>query len=92
MFKFFKRAWMGAGYLEGYGHHPGTGILAIYILASGLAGARDGGWNGFFGGMAIATVFFLPIFILGSVSRAKDYERDVEQTFERLKRDYSGQR
>lgn len=88
MFKFFKRAWMGAGYLEGYGHHPGWSTIAIYIVASGFAGTGKGGVRGFFGGAAIAAAMIAPIFILGCVSRAKDYENDVEKTFEKLKKEY----
>ena len=80
--------WMGAGYLEGYGQHPGWSTIAIYVVASGLAGVQKGGSAGFFGGAAIAICMILPIFLAGCYSRARDYERDVEQTFEKLKKDY----
>lgn len=88
MLKFFKRIWMGAGYLEGYGHHPGWGVIAIYVFASGLAGIENGGVRGFIGGSIIAVVIIAPIFMLGCVSRAKDYENDVERTFDKLKKEY----
>lgn len=88
MLKFFKRIWMGAGYLEGYGYYPGYTVLSIYILASGLAGIRQGGWDGFWGGIAIALLAFGPIFLAGCYSRAKNYEQDVESTFNRLQRKY----
>lgn len=88
MLKFFKRVWMGAGYLEGYGEHPGTLHVVVMILCCGLAGAKRGDWAGFFGGIAIGVVAFLPFYIAGCVSRAKDYEKDVERTFQRLQKDY----
>jgi hypothetical protein len=88
MFKFFKRIWMGAGYLEGYGHHPGWSTMAIFIIASGAAGADKGGLNGFIAGCAIMAAVIAPIFFAGCYSRAKDYEQDVEATFNKLTRKY----
>lgn len=88
MRKIVKRIWMGAGYLEGYGHHPGWTVIAIYVVASGFAGIEKGGLRGFFVGAAIAIGVILPIFLAGCYSRAKDYEMDVEHTFEKLKKEY----
>jgi hypothetical protein len=86
--KFFKRAWLGAGYIEGYGHHPGTGVLLVMILCTGLAGAKKGNLSGFFGGIVIGAIAFLPFYIMGCVDRAKSYEEDVERTFQRLQKEY----
>jgi hypothetical protein len=87
MLKFFKRIWMGAGYLEGYGHHPGWSTIGIYIVAGGLAGIRNGGLNGFLGGAAITILCIGPFFMIGCYSRAQDYEQDMEQTFKILSKD-----
>ncbi len=88
--KLFKRIWMGAGYLEGYGHHPGWPVLGIFILGAALAGIERGGWSGFIAGGLIATCALAPFFMAGCVSRAREYEADVERTFQRLQRDYNG--
>jgi hypothetical protein len=88
--KAIKRIWMGAGYLEGYGHHPGWPVFGIFILASGLAGIRQGGLGGFIGGCVVGLVCLGPFFMIGCYSRAKDYEVDVKNTFNKLKRNYNG--
>jgi hypothetical protein len=85
MFKFFKRIWMGAGYLEGYGEHPGTLHLCAFILCSGLAGAERSGWEGFLFGALFCVAVTLPFYLGGCYSRALDYEKDVERTFNILK-------
>jgi len=86
MFKTIRRIIAGAGYLEGYGDHPGTGVVAVSILACGLAGAQRGSWAGFFGGMAFGFIAIMPFFAIGCIDRAKAYERDVEKTFNILKK------
>jgi hypothetical protein len=82
--KWLKRIVKGAGYLEGYGHHPGWPVLGIFILAAGLAGIRQGGFDGFAGGCVIGLVCLAPFFMIGCWSRAVDYEQDVERTFKIL--------
>jgi hypothetical protein len=77
---------MGAGYLEGYGHHPGTLVLLIYIVAAGLSGVQRGGWDGFIGGCAVGLICLGPFYLIGCYSRAKDYEEDMEKTFEILQK------
>lgn len=64
----------GAGYLEGYGDHPGTDLLLVFILMSGLAGAQRGGLVGFLGGAAIMALVMVPIWCIGCVGRARDYQ------------------
>lgn len=90
MRKFFERAWAGAGYLEGFGHHPGWLTLGIFILGAALAGIERGGLVGFAVGAITATCALAPFFIAGCVSRAREYEKDVEKTFQRLQKDYNG--
>ena len=64
----------GAGYLEDYGHHPGTDIMIVFILMGGLAGAARGGLWGFIGGCALLAVFFVPLWCVGCVNRARSYQ------------------
>jgi hypothetical protein len=85
--KLFKRIWMGIGYLEGYGHHPGWGMLAVFILVCGLAGVEKGHTAGFLGGMAFGTICFLPFFLAGCYSRAVSYEQDMVKTFDILQKE-----
>lgn len=73
--KLIKDIIQGAGYLEGYGKHPGTDMLLVFILMGGLAGAGKGGWPGFFGGALVMILFMGPLWIIGCVGRARDYQR-----------------
>lgn len=86
MLKLFSRIWRGAGYLEGYGYHPGTFHVIIMIFCCGLAGIDKGGVNGFLGGIAIGAFFFLPIYFAGCYGRTKMYEEDMEKTFNILQK------
>ena len=74
----------GAGYLEGYGDHPGTLPLFVFIILSGLAGI-DGGIMVALGCMGVMTVLLCPVWMVGCVSRARDYQRDQEQVARKLK-------
>jgi hypothetical protein len=84
MLKFFRHVRRGAGYLEGYGEHPGTLYLFAFILMGGLAGARGGIW-GFLGGAAPMALFMVPIYISGCVSRSKLADRDQERLMKLIK-------
>lgn len=66
----YRRIIMGAGYLEGYGEHPGTALVAMLILMTALAGSSSGGIAGFVGGAVIATLFYGPMWICGCIGRA----------------------
>lgn len=85
MFRFFKQIYRGAGYLEGYGHHPGWAIVIAITLAGGLAGIDKGGLNGFFGGMFFSAVFTLPLFIAGCIGRANDCDRSQAKLLKTIK-------
>lgn len=85
--RWIRQTIRGAGYLEGYGHHPGWAILGIIILASGLAGIEKGGLNGFIGGMIIGGICTLPMFIAGCIGRANDCDRDQERIIHLLKKE-----
>lgn len=85
MFKFIRHVYRGAGYLEGYGHHPGTSMLLIITLMGGLAGADKGGLNGFLGGCAIAFIFTLPLYIGGCVARSKGCDEQQARLLKKIK-------
>lgn len=70
----FRRVRMGAGYLPGYGDHPGTSTVVFLTLLTGVAGAHAG-WAGFAGGCALGAFVYGPLWICGCVGRANDYLR-----------------
>jgi len=72
-FSLWKRMKMGAGYLEGYGEHPGTEMLFVLCLMTACAGASGAGWLGFGGGLVIGLIFYVPIWLSGCVGRADAY-------------------
>ena len=86
--KTLKRIWRGARYLEGYGYHPGTGVLLITAFMCGIAGLGKGGLSGFLGGFIIGLALMILPWMVGCYDRAMSYERDVERTMERLGKDY----
>lgn len=66
----------GAGYLEGYGDHPGTPMLIIFILMGGIAGIEKGGLFGFIAGSLVMALIMGTFWVVGCVDRARDYQRD----------------
>lgn len=78
--KTIKRIVMGAGYLEGFGTHPGNTAMVCAILGGALAGHRGGVW-GILGGAVFTAVCLLPFWMKGCYDRAVLYERNVERTF-----------
>lgn len=85
MFKWIRQAIRGAGYLEGYGHHPGWSTIGIFVLAGSLAGIDKGGVDGFFGGMFITVLCIAPFFIGGCISRANGCDRDQAELLRKIK-------
>lgn len=83
--RLFKQIWRGAGYLEGYGEHPGKDMVVIMILICGFAGVEKGGFTGFLGGMAIGAIFILPFFIAGCISRANGCDEKQAQLLNKIK-------
>lgn len=71
----YRRFIMGAGYLEGYGEHPGTEICLVLCLMTGFAGASAGGWVGFIGGFVFGVLAYGSIWASGCVGRANAYLR-----------------
>lgn len=66
------RVRMGAGYLPGYGSHPGTGLCVAFIIAAGVAGTEQG-FVGFVGGLFVGSLIFGPIWLAGCLGRADEY-------------------
>jgi hypothetical protein len=83
--KFIKQAIRGAGYLEGYGDHPGKDVVVIILLVCGLAGIEKGGLTGFLGGMAIGAIFVLPLFVVGCIDRANACDKQQALLLEKIK-------
>jgi hypothetical protein len=82
---FLTHAIRGCRDLPGYGPHPGTLTLGIYVIAAALAGVRNGGWNGFFGSAAIGLACLGPFYLYGAYSRSKDYEQDMINLMKKIK-------
>lgn len=83
--KLLRHIIRGAGYLEGYGNHPGTPLLFIFTVAGGLAGIEKGGLTGFIGGCIIAFVTTLPLYIIGCIDRSKGADRDQQRLLKTIK-------
>lgn len=83
--KLLKDIIQGAGYLEGYGHHPGNETIVFLIVLCGLSGIQKGGITGFIIGGILGAVAFLPAWCAGSVSRARAYQRSGVRMFNSLK-------
>lgn len=83
--RWIKQTWRGAGYLEGYGDHPGRDMVAVMILVCGLAGAQRGSWAGFFGGMIFGFIAIMPFFIAGCISRANACDQDQARLLKTIK-------
>ena len=73
--KLIREIIQGAGDLEGYGKHPGTILLFGFTLMGGIAGIAKGGIWGFIGGSLIMFFFMFPVWCVGCIGRARDYQR-----------------
>jgi hypothetical protein len=80
-----RHAVRGCTDLPGYGPHPGTKVLLIYMIFAGFAGTDKGGINGFVGGMLIAMACLGPFYLIGAVSRSRDLDRDQAQLLKMIK-------
>lgn len=72
----------GAGYIEGYGHHPGNTYFLSFILLGGIVGFLMAESSRLIGGASLAfveIVAILPFYVMGCIDRSKNYERDKER-------------
>ena len=69
--KTVRRVIAGCGYLEGYGHHPGTAIMCLFIIAATAAGAHRG-YTGALVGALISCGVLVPLYLAGAYGRAKE--------------------
>lgn len=76
MHRVIRQTWRGCFRLPGVGPHPGRWVVVLMLPAFGLAG----GWAGF----ALATVFFVPLFLMGAYERARVSDMLLQQTAERV--------
>lgn len=83
--RFIRQIIRGAGYLEGYGEHPGNSIVIIMLIICGLAGAEKGGLAGFVGGAVFGAMFILPLWIHGCISRADACDKEQERLLRKIK-------
>lgn len=63
----------GAGYLEGFGDHPGTDYLIMLAVMGALAGANGGAFGALVGAI-VMLAFIGPIWCIGCVNRAREYQ------------------
>lgn len=84
MFKLFRHIYRGARYLEGYGHHPGTGILLLFTVIAGLS-VIDRGFSAFLIGSAIGFLTISPLYIMGCIDRSKDSDRTQARLMRTIK-------
>lgn len=68
----------GAGYLPGYGEHPGTPFLIVMIIMGMILGLDRGIFASIIGG-TIMLLALGPIWCMGCIGRANDYERNQEK-------------
>ena len=69
----FQKIAMGAGELDGYGDHPGWGMLFFGAWIGALGGMASYGWVGGLIGALVMLVFFGPLFLVGCVNRANSF-------------------
>ena len=76
----FKDIYRGAGYIKGYGHHPGNSIVLTSILLGALVGAQTDTWDGVIGGAFLVAVVVVPIWALTCVCRARTYQQNLSKS------------
>ena len=77
----FKDIYRGAGYIKGYGYHPGNSKVLAFILLGALVGAQTDTWDGVIGGAFLVAVIVVPIWALTCVCRARTYQQNSSKTF-----------
>lgn len=78
----------GFGYLPHCGRHPGLEVLLFFVLMGGVAGATNGGWEGFLVGGSVMAAVMGPLAAIGAYERsvldeeltAKELSQQKEQT------------
>jgi hypothetical protein len=81
----FRHIIRGAGYLEGYGHHPGTGVVLAFGLLGGLAGVDANGLVGFISGFTVVLLFLAPMYCYGCIERSRDCDRDQQRLLDKIR-------
>lgn len=64
----------GAGYLEGYGAHPGLPVLLGYVAVGAISGAIQAGPIGAAAGVLMMLACLGPLYLIGCYDRAAGHE------------------
>ena len=68
----------GAGYLEGFGNHPGTDVLVILVAIGALAGIKGGAFGALVGAVVMLS-FIGPLWCIGCIGRAREYQQRAKE-------------
>lgn len=76
---FIKQVIRGAGYLKGYGEHPGNFILVIFLIVAAFIGGGFLGTSGAIFGFCLMALFIVPVYCFGAYMRAEEYDKNQEK-------------
>ncbi|WP_430430237.1 hypothetical protein [Oceanicaulis sp.] len=65
-----RAIWRGCGYVPGYGHHPGTGLILMCNAGAAFVGVIEGG----IAGVLIGLLFMAPmtgVYLWGAHERGR---------------------
>lgn len=65
----------GAGYLEGYGAHPGLPAFLVFVAFGAISGAVHAGPIGAAAGVLMMLAWLGPLYLIGCYDRAAGHER-----------------
>lgn len=65
----------GCGFVPGYGNHPGTATLGLFVAMGGGVGASRGDLGIALGGALLMLVVFGPMYLYGAYDRSRSAER-----------------
>ena len=73
--RWLKQVMRGCGTLPHVGSHPGFEGAVGMLVVGGVFGAEDGGWRGVLGGVLLAAIFVVPLYLIGAYDRANESDR-----------------
>lgn len=77
--KLFRDIKRGAGYLPHYGSHPANAMMVfslVMLIIAGLCNESIGWLEGILAGVTVWAATALPLYLMGCVGRARDWDRD----------------
>lgn len=72
-----RAIWRGCGYVPGYGHHPGTGLILMCNAGAVFVGASEGGVTGALVGLLLMSPI-TGIYLWGAYERGKRKDKTDE--------------